>query len=451
MIKNILFIAIPFLIYIVLFNFIQNQKDLLLITLLITTIIFWATSLIPDYQTSLIFLFTTLAFSLSSKEIIFSGFASSAFWLVLAGMLIATAIKNVNLSHRFTNLFTKLQNPSYLKILIAVSIFALTFAFIMPSGTGRVVLLVPIGILIAKSFGFDESSKGYIGILFTIILSTTLPAFTILPANAPNMILGGLTHQIFDYELLYSHYLIANFFILGLVKNIIIVTLIYHFFKDIPKPTKVSPKNTTITKDEKIVIFTISIMLLFWLSDFIHGISPTIIAIVGILFLANPTINIIKTKDINSVSFSSLIFLAAIISLGNIVANNEFTKEIFTNILNQIEFSNDSFFNYMILNTLMSLSGVFLTQPTIPALFTPIVEQLSEVSGFSNFQLFMMQVASFSTVVFPYQMPPLVIGLALANIKPIKMIKVLSITAVITIIVLFPFQYFWMEFIKEIL
>ena len=93
MIKNILFFLIPLVIYITLSNFIIDEKNVILVTLLITVIIFWATSIIPDYQTSLIFLFTSLIFSLSSKDIIFSGFSSSAFWLVFAGMLIASAIK----------------------------------------------------------------------------------------------------------------------------------------------------------------------------------------------------------------------------------------------------------------------------------------------------------------------------------------------------------------------
>ena len=87
MIKNILFFLIPLIIYLTLSNFIIDEKNVILVTLLITVIIFWATSMIPDYQTSLIFLFTSLIFSLSSKDIIFSGFSSSAFWLVFAGML----------------------------------------------------------------------------------------------------------------------------------------------------------------------------------------------------------------------------------------------------------------------------------------------------------------------------------------------------------------------------
>jgi len=451
MFKNILVILIPLLIYTLLFSFIPNQKDLILVTLLICTIIFWASSLLPDYQTSLIFLFTALAFSLSPKQIIFSGFSSSAFWLVLAGMLIAAAIKNVHLSQRFTLFFTKLKNPSYLKILIIISIFALTFSFIMPSGMGRVVLLIPLGIIIAKNFGFEEGSNGYIGILFTIMLSTSMPAFTILPANIPNMILIGLTNQIFDYELLYSHYLIVNFLILGLIKNILIVSLIYYFYKDTPKKIVINTKKTKISKNEKIVIISLIVMLLLWTTDFIHGISPSIVAIAGVLFLMNPSINIIKTKDINSINFSALIFLSALIGVGSISANNEFIKELLNSSINSFNLSDSHFLNYMKLNILMALSGVFLTQPTIPAIFTPMVEHLSNLSGFSTFELLMMQVAGFSTVVFPYQAPPLVIGLALANIKPVKMIKILLIITFVTLSVLFPLQYLWMGFIKNIL
>jgi di/tricarboxylate transporter len=450
MLRNIFFIAIPLFVYLGLSPFIDNTHNLLLVTLIISTILFWATSLIPDYQTSLIFLFGALVFSLSPKEIIFSGFSSSAFWLVFAGMLIAASIKNVNLSHRFSSFFGKLQNPSYLKILITISIFSFIFAFIMPSGVGRVVLLVPLGAIVAKNFGFKEGSKGYTGILFTFILSTSLPAFSILTANVPNIILSGLTNEIYGFELLYSHYLLANFLIFGLLKDIILVTLIYYFYNDTPKiQSDIKPKEP-ITKQEKIVIYTIGIMLLFWSTDFLHGINPSIIAIIGVLFLMNPSIGIIQTKDINSINFSSLIFLATIISLGSMVANNDFTKEILAWILNLFDFSHSKFLNYMELSSSMALSATLLTQPTVPAIFTPVAEHLSKISGFSLNEIFMIEVSGFSTVFLPYQMPPIIIGLTLAKIKQTKMIKVLVLSAILTILFLYPLEYLWMKFIKLI-
>ena len=83
----------------------------------------------------------------------------------------------------------------------------------MPSSLGRIVLLLPIAVIIAKNFGFKEHDNGYVGIMLAFIFSTVIPAFAILPANVPNMILSGLTHEIYGFELLYSHYLVANFFV----------------------------------------------------------------------------------------------------------------------------------------------------------------------------------------------------------------------------------------------
>ncbi len=448
MLKNIAFIAIPLFLYLSLFNFIEEQKDLLLIVLILTTIIYWATNIVPLYFSSLIFLFTCLVFSLSTKEIIFSGFSSSAFWLVVAGMLIATAIKNVELNKRFTNFFAFIQNMTYLKILILISALSLGFSFIMPSSVVRIVLLVPFAISLAKALGFEEKDKGYIGILLSFILCSSIPAFTILPANVPNMILSGLTKEIYDYELLFSHYLLANFFILGFIKNIIIVSLIYLFFKDNIKHNKIEKENTKYSKNEKIVMITLSILLLLWLSDFIHKIPPSVIAIIGVLFLAYPSINIIKAKDINTVNFSSLIFVAAIISLGSVVANNEYIKDSLLQLVNLYEPSNYEVFDYIKLTLLMSLSGIIITQPTIPAIYTPIAEHLSTISSFSLDEIFMMQVAAFSNVFFPFQAPPLAVGLALSGIKQKHMLKVVLLTALITIVFLYPLEAYWLKFLR---
>lgn len=447
MIKNIAFICIPLFLYFILNSFIGETKDLILITLILSTIAYWATNIIPLYFSSLIFLFTCLVFALSPKEIVFSGFSSSAFWLVFSGMLIATAIKNVNLNNRFSNFFSIIKDISYLKLLIYISIFSVAFSFLMPSSVVRVVLLVPLAITIAKALGFEENDKGYIGILLTFILCTSIPAFTVLPANVPNMILGGLTKEIYDFELLFSHYLLSNFFVLGFLKNIIIVALIYLFFKDEIKHNKLEKENSSFSKNEKIVMITLSIMLLFWLTDFIHKISPSVIAMIGVLFLAYPSINIIKSKDINSINFSSLIFVAAIISLGSIVANNEFIKESLLNIINLYTPSEHKLFDYIKITTLMSLSGIIITQPTIPAIFTPMAEHLSSISSFSLNEIFMMQVAAFSNVYFPFQAPPLAVGLALSGMKQKYMLKVVLVLAVISIVFLYPLEFYWMKFI----
>lgn len=448
MIKNVLFIFTPIFIYLVLSSFIENNQDLILITLILSTIIYWATNVVPLYFSSLIFLFVPIVFSISSKEVVFSGFASSAFWLVFAGMLIATAVKNVQLNNRFSLIFANIQNLTYLKLLIYISIFSILFSFIMPSSVVRIVLLVPLAVVVATNLGFSENDKGYIGIMLIFILSTTLPAFTVLPANVPNMILAGLTKEVYDYEILFSQYFLSNFFVLGFLKNIVIVTLIYYFFNDTPKKQITIEKSKSYSKDEKIVLAVILVMLTFWMSDFIHKISPSIIAIVGVLFLAYPSINIIKAKDINTINFSSLIYVAAIISLGSLVASNSYLKTTLFEAINHFEPFEYELLNYMALTSIMSFSGIVITQPTIPAIFTPLAEQLSQISGFSINEIFMMQVAAFSNVFFPFQAPPLIVGLALSQIKQKYMLKIILFLALVSIVFLYPLEYFWLTLLR---
>ncbi|WP_419768959.1 SLC13 family permease [Arcobacter sp.] len=449
--KTILLITIPVFLYSILSNFEIDQNNLLLISIVLTTILFWATNLVPGFYSSLLFLFACAAFSLSSKELIFSGFASSAFWLVFAGMLIGTAIKNVNLTHRFSKIFSNLKNVTYLNIIISITIFSALTSFVMPSSVGRVVMMVPIAIAVANSFGFKENDKGYIGILLTFIITTSMSGFAILPANIPNMILTGLSSQLYNYDILYSHYLITNFLVFTILKDIIIVVLIYNFFNDTPKIINKNKTKLKFSKNELIVIFTILLMITFWATDFIHKISPSIIAICGILFLAIPSIGIIKSKDINSINFSSLLYVATIIGLGTVVAHNDYIKEVLSSLINLYVPSQYPILNYMKVTLVMSLTGIIATQPSIPAIFTPMAEQISNVTGFSFDQILMMQVAAYSNIFFAHQAPPLIVGLALSKIKQRHILKVLITLALLTTLFLYPLQYFWIEFLNSFL
>lgn len=447
--KNILFFTIPLCIYLFSFHFLQNIQNSILLTLLLTTIIFWAITLIPSYQTSLIFLFGTLFFSLESKEIVFSGFSSSAFWLVFAGMLIANAIKDTGLTNRLGTIFGELNSPSYLKILISLNTFALLFSFIMPSAIIRIILLVPIAIGIAKNFGFQKNSKGYIGIILGLVLSTHLSAFSILPSNLPNMILSGMSESLYGYKFLYSHYLFVNFLVLGLLKTIIITVIIYYFYKDEVQVKSKSKKSiiTHISKNEKIVSIVLCIMVLLWMTDFIHHLSVSLIAILGVLVLANPSINIIKEENLKSLNFPLLLFVATLISFGNIISNNLFIKESLQEIMNIHNFSHSPFINYMFITLSSTFTAIFTTQPTVPALLTPIANSLSTITTFSLDQILMMQVVGFSTVLFPFQAPPIIIAMQLAKIKYIEIIKILLVVSFISIVFLYPLNYLWWKII----
>ncbi len=68
------------------------------------TIGLWAFALLPEFLTALLFFAAATILRLAAPEVIFSGFSSSAFWLVLSGFVIGTAIRKVGLADRVAGL-----------------------------------------------------------------------------------------------------------------------------------------------------------------------------------------------------------------------------------------------------------------------------------------------------------------------------------------------------------
>jgi hypothetical protein len=58
------------------------------------TIVLWATRLLPEYLTSLLFLSTVMIFDAAPVNVVFSGFQSEAFWLLLSGFVLGARPRN---------------------------------------------------------------------------------------------------------------------------------------------------------------------------------------------------------------------------------------------------------------------------------------------------------------------------------------------------------------------
>lgn len=72
-----------------------------LVTLVVITL--WASARLPEYLVALLFFAAVMVLQLAPAAVTFSGFASSAFWLVLSGFVLGTAIRSTGLADRLAN------------------------------------------------------------------------------------------------------------------------------------------------------------------------------------------------------------------------------------------------------------------------------------------------------------------------------------------------------------
>lgn len=415
--------------------------------LLVVVITFWVTGIIPEYLTALLLFVVATLFSIAPAKIVFSGFYSPAFWLVFSGLVIGVGINGTGLGIRVAGKVAVRLNGSYMKLIGGLVFIGLGFGFLMPSAMGRVVLLVPIAISISNHFGFKKGSNGFVGVVLAIVLGSFIPAFSILPANVPNMILVGMAESLHQYSPLYGEYLLLHFPILGILKAIIITALILWLYPDKPIMDKSMSLQYSAVMSEKETVLSVFLMILMalWVTDFIHHISPAWIALAGAVFLLLPKIEIVsKQQFTEKINYGSLFFIAGVLGLGSMINYSGLGSSSAKYLISYLPLNTDTpFINYLSLSLSSMLTGIITTLPGVPAVLTPLSNEISQASGFPVESVIMTQVLGFSAPIFPYQAPPILIGMQLAQVKLAEALKVCLYLALISVLLLLPINYLW--------
>jgi anion transporter len=415
--------------------------------LAIITIGLFATGSMPEYLTALLFFLIAMLFGVAPASVVFSGFESTALWLVFGGLVLVVAVMTTGLGKRIASKIAGKLEGSYTKLIAGMTLVGVCFSFLMPSAMGRVILLVPISVAIANHFGFRENSNGRTGVIFATILGCFIPAFSILPANVPNIILAGMAESQFGLSPMFGEYLLLHFPILGLAKACLIVVLIVWLYPDQPVKNLESDLSQTkpLSREESILAVVLAVLLLLWITDFAHHISPAWVALAGAFFFLLPGIGLVNGQHFNTkINFGSLFFVAGVIGLGGMIKHSGLGTIVGGKLIASLPIGHGTpFATYMSVALVSTLTGLVTTASGVPAVITPLTREIAEVSGLSIKVILMLQVLGFSTIILPYQASPVVVALQVAGCKTRDMVKPIMLLAVITYGVLLPINYLW--------
>ncbi|WP_305074593.1 SLC13 family permease [Propionivibrio sp.] len=420
------------------------------------TLALWSTGALPPFLTSLIFFGLVLIFGLARPDLVFSGFGSAAVWLIVSGFIIGAAITTSGLGQRMASVLAPLLAASYPRMIAGLTLASAALGFVMPSSVGRAVVLVPVGMALADRMGFGKGSNGRIGIAATLAMACNMPSFAILPANIPNMILAGAGETLHGASFGYTEYLLLHFPILGILKSALMVGLVLMMF-----PARIHPQEAIVGKStptpaagedkpadagaQRRVAFILLATLALWMTDKLHGINPAWIGIATAVILLMPRIGVVAPKSFNtSVDFGMVLFVAAALGLGALV-NASGLGQVVGQVLEKVlplSPGRDAL-NFLSLSAMSTLTGIVTTIPGVPTVLTPMAPDLATASGFSLPAVLMTQVIGFSTVLFPYQVGPLIVAMQLSGEKLGHLLKITLPLALITFVVLLPLDYLW--------
>ncbi|AJY45982.1 SLC13 family permease [Martelella endophytica] len=415
--------------------------------IVLVTLSLWATGLVPAYLASLIFMAVTLVLKLAPPMVVFSGFYSSAMWLVFSGFVIAAAVRGSGLSTRLAGLGIHIAH-SHALVISGLFAIAMVLTFVMPSSLGRFFLLSPLAMALADRIGYGEGTKGRTAVAIATTLACHVPGFTILPSNVPNLVLTGAAQTIYNFDLTYAEYTLLHFPILGLLKSIIMVALIVWLFPDAPRPAESDGTDETTPRlgwRQWYVIAVLVITLGFWMTDTFHGVNPAWVGICASIALIWPGIGPVGQAEFDkTVNFGVLLFMAGILAVGALVNATGLGAVIAHGMEHILPLSPGAdFLNFVSLSAMAFITGIFTTLPGVPAVLTPMAGELSDLTGLSLFAVLMTQVIGFSTVFFPYQSAPLMVGMQVARQPVSALLKITVPLTVITFLVLLPLDFLW--------
>ncbi|WP_232442379.1 SLC13 family permease [Burkholderia ubonensis] len=293
--------------------------DARIIAIVFTCIVLWATGAVASLWVSLLFFFLAATCTSVPTAEIFSGFGSSAFWLVFSGAAIGFALKESGLSERIGIALARRIGGSYLKALLAFAILSFLLSLVMPSTFGRIAILIPIAIGYCDVVKLGAHANGRRGILLLVIVGSYELAAAVLPANLPNVIMAGILEQSHGLHLRFSEYLLLFFPAGVIVRGAVLVLASYWLFADTVGEVEIPAARVALGRREWHAIVLLAITLALWFTDAVHHVAPGWVGLgfTLVYFATSPTAQLERFTA--TLKMDLLWFIAAIIGLTALV------------------------------------------------------------------------------------------------------------------------------------
>ena len=405
----------------------------------------WASSALPEYLVALLFLLLAALTAVVPSTVIFSGFTTSTLWLVFGGLILAEAVRISGLGLRLASRLLGPFSHSYLAALAGVTLVSSILCFLMPATIARILLLIPILLAFCERLGLAPGSRGFLGIMLAMLTSSFQVGATILPANIPNLVLAGTAEGMHGVQILYLEYLRLHFPIQALAKATLTIGLLYWLFPArVQSASAAAPLPSMSPVEWRMAVILFSALGL-WATDFLHHIRPGWIGLGAGLVCLLPRVGLLDIHAFNErVRLASFFYIGAVLGVGALIEASRLGTTLFAGLPAALGLQPGAdFWNFQVLSLLSTGTAMIATSPGQPAVLASMASELAQATGWSMKTVLMTFAIGFSTVLLPYQVPPVVVGLYAAGVSTRDAARIFLWQALLTIVLLWPLNWLW--------
>ena len=298
----------------------------------------WMVQVLDHGVTGIIGCFLFWMLGVAKFETAFSGFADTTAWFLFGAVCFGLMVGKSGLARRLAFLVMRAVGPSYPRLLMGLIISNFLLTVIVPSGIARVVIMAAIAMGLVDAFGLGKGSNVGRGMFIILVYQATIFDKMVI-AGAASITARGAIERFGGVSVLWSQWALAY-----LPCDILVMLIAWRLALWLyPPEIAALPGGAAYLHQElrtmgrwspaearAAMLMTMAVGL--WVTDFLHHIPAPMIGLGIGLVAVLPRIGVLDTADIRAINYLPIFFVAAAVSLGNVLAQTR-ALDLVTTIL----------------------------------------------------------------------------------------------------------------------
>jgi anion transporter len=292
-------------------------------------IVSWMTQVLDHGIAGILGCFLFWMFGVVRFDTAFSGFADTSPWFLFGAICFGLMGSKSGLARRLAYVIMRGIGHSYPRLLLGLIVSNFLLTAVVPSGIARVVIMAAIAMGLVEAFKVERGSNIARGMFIILVYQATI-FDKMLIAGASSITARGAIEKYGQVDVLWSQWFLAY-----LPCDILVMFIAWWLaLKLYPPETaslpgggdflrrelqKMGPWSTIEKKSAGLMLIAIAL----WMTDFLHHIPPPMIGLgIGLLAIV-PVVGVLDTKDVKSINFLPIFFVAAAVSLSNVLVQTK--------------------------------------------------------------------------------------------------------------------------------